>query len=89
MKDLDESEALWRAWVEEACAAVGADASRVDIKAILTLTRQIAHGYERPMAPVGAFILGLALAQAGPDADVAEMRRALVATLPERAEGDD
>ena len=35
-----------------ACAAVGVDDSAADVSAIHALTRDIAHGVARPMAPV-------------------------------------
>lgn len=81
--EVDEK-AAWRAFVEDACARVGVDAARVDEHAILRLTRRVAHAGARPMAPVAAYLLGLALG-ADPDADPVELTTRLeeaIATAP-------
>ena len=75
--DLAEAERLWGPWIARACEAVGVDPDVVDVTEIHALTKEIAHGFSRPMAPVGAFILGVALGQAAPGVD----RDALVAAL--------
>ena len=52
--------------------------TRRDIARIHTLTKVIAHTYDRPMAPVGSYILGLAVGAAaarGESADVAALQR--------------
>ncbi|WP_051172095.1 NTP transferase domain-containing protein [Microbacterium indicum] len=47
-------------WAAAAAAEVGVDPARVDIAAILDMTREVAHGVARPAAPVTAYIAGLA-----------------------------
>lgn len=77
-------QARWRAWVELAADAVGVDPDLVDITGIHALTKQVAHGYDRPLAPVGAYLLGLAVGAAqerGEPVDQAALRRAIQATL--------
>lgn len=69
----------WEAWVREACAALGVESSLVDIDAIHALTKEVAHRFERPLAPVSSFILGLAIAGGG---DPEALRSRLEATLP-------
>ncbi|MCA0337036.1 MAG: DUF6457 domain-containing protein [Actinobacteria bacterium] len=64
MSDLVAAEAQWHGWIEQACAAVGVDPALVDVPMIHALTKDIAHDFARPMAPVGSFILGVALGQA-------------------------
>jgi hypothetical protein len=59
---MTEDRSAWRPFIERACQAVGVDAATVDEDLILELTAKIAHDGERPMAPVGAYILGLAVA---------------------------
>lgn len=80
----------WRAFVEDACARLGLDPSRVDEHAILRLSRRVAHDGARPMAPVAGYILGLALG-AAPDADpltvMADLQDA-IATAPHPNEED-
>ena len=69
-------------WVREVCAALDVPAAAVDIPRILELTREISHRKTRPLGPVGAFILGLAVAR-HPDADPAALYDRMLATLPE------
>ena len=62
---------------------MGIEPESVDIRGVHVLTRQIAHGFERPMAPVGAYILGVAvghLQEQGRPVDLESMRRAIAAT---------
>jgi hypothetical protein len=85
MTDLAAAERTWHDWIEEACATLGVDPALVDVKAIHGLTKRIAHEYERPMAPVGAYILGLAVG-AREGADVADLRDRLETTIHRREE---
>ena len=86
MTDLTAAELQWQVWIIEACGAVGVDPADVDISAIHRLSRDIAHGFARPMAPVGSYILGLAvgarLAQ-GLAVDQAALTAALRSTFPQ------
>ncbi len=87
MSDATGAEALWYDWIEEACAAVGIDPESVDVPGILAMTKTIAHGFERPMAPVGAYILGVAvgrIVEQGRPVDMESMREAIEGTLPGR-----
>ena len=61
----DHRELEWAPFVARACEAVGVDPAMVDIAAILDMTREIAHAGARPMAPVGAYILGIAVGRGG------------------------
>lgn len=81
MSDLAAAEERWRAWIVEACEAVGTDPAQVDVRTIHGLTKRIAHNFDRPMAPVGAFILGLAVGAQGRDADLAALRASLESTF--------
>jgi len=64
MTDLAAAEQEWQDWIRQACEAVGVEPGLVDVAGVHELTREIAHGFSRPMAPVGAFIWGLALGRA-------------------------
>ena len=66
-KGAPEDRSTWQLFVTSACAATGVDASLVDIDTVLDLAKQIAHSGARPMAPVSAFILGLAVGGGGGD----------------------
>lgn len=60
---MSEDRSEWGPFVDRVCAALGLDRDRVDIDAILDMTREIAHAGARPMAPVSAYLLGLAVGQ--------------------------
>lgn len=85
MTRLTATDVRWYDWIEEACAAVGIEPESVDVPGIHDLTRVIAHGFERPMAPVGAYILGVAvghLEEQGRPVDMESLRRAIEMTIP-------
>ncbi|WP_374929052.1 DUF6457 domain-containing protein [Kytococcus sedentarius] len=77
---------LWRDWIAEVCAAFEIDPEVVDVRAVLDLTKDVAHGVDRPMAPVTAFVLGYALAQ-DPGLTMAEATERVLARIP-AAESD-
>lgn len=54
----------WTPWINDVCARLGVDPALVDVPLVHDLTKQIAHRYERPMAPIGSYILGIALGAA-------------------------
>ena len=62
--DLAAEQAQWQTWIDAVCADLGVPSSLVDVEAIHDLSRQVAHGLARPLAPVSTFILGLALGRA-------------------------
>ncbi len=71
-----EDRTPWRPFIDAACEAVGVEPSRVDEDALLQMTREIAHAGARPMAPVSAFIMGLAAGR--PDAPDPEYLRRVI-----------
>lgn len=81
MSKQDEDRSAWQPFIEKACASLGVDPELVDVDAILELTGIIAHEAARPMAPVGAFMVGLAAGRAGSGADVDELIKRLVETV--------
>jgi len=48
-------------WIDAACAELGIDRAVIDERAVLDLTRDVAHQVDRPAAPVTAFLLGVAV----------------------------
>lgn len=89
MTELDATRARWADWIEDASAAVGIDPESVDVTSILAMTKTIAHGFERPMAPVGAYILGVAvgrLQEQGRAVDLDSLRQAIEATINEHGQ---
>lgn len=79
--DLDD--ALWRPWIDRVADALGVDAAGWTMELIHSLTRVVAHEFQRPMAPVAATILGLAVGAHGRPAD--ELRDAIVDVVRESA----
>ena len=57
-------------WTAAVCADLGLDPSSVDLRAVLDLTRDVAHGVARPAAPLTAYLVGVAVGRglALPDA---------------------
>ena len=87
MADLAGAEQQWHDWIHDACSAVEVDPRAVDVVGIHALTKEIAHGFARPMAPVGSYILGLAVgarAATGKQVDPEALCAAIRATFPGR-----
>ena len=59
MNTLDE-------WAETACRELGLDPASLDVKLVLDLARDVAHGVARPAAPLTAYLLGVAVGQGRP-----------------------
>ena len=77
--DLDAEQERWRSWIDAVCADLGVPNSAVDVPLIHALSKQVAHGMARPMAPVSTFILGLAVARADGSPAATERLAALIA----------
>ena len=75
-------ETAWAPWVEHVADALEIDASGVSPRAIHDLTGEVAARYQRPMAPVSAYLWGLAIA-AHPDRDPEDLARIIIESLPE------
>jgi Domain of unknown function (DUF6457) len=60
-------------WLERVSEALGEPAiAPAELGALLKLTRDVAHGVERKLAPISAFLIGVAVGQrtaAGQDRD--------------------
>lgn len=68
-------------WIAEAKTALGIDLE-VDVPGLLDMTKDVAHGVARPAAPLTAFLVGYAAAQAGGGAGaVAEANSKVVALV--------
>ncbi|MHC6177872.1 DUF6457 domain-containing protein [Glutamicibacter endophyticus] len=68
-------------WLQAAGEELQLDTSEVNIDTILGVAGQVAHTVARPAAPLSTFLLGLAVARAGKDADL----QALATQLNARA----
>lgn len=73
-------------WITAAKAELGIDLD-VDVRGLLDMTKEVAHGVARPAAPLTSFLVGYAAARAGggPEA-VAEANRAITALAARWAE---
>lgn len=60
--------ALWNAWLTSATAEFGGEAAEIPVEALLELAAVVAYDVARPMAPVTAFVAGLAAGR-GADGD--------------------
>ncbi len=77
---MSEDRAQWRTWTDQVCEKLDLDTD-VDIDGVLDLTSEVAHRFLRPMAPVAAYLVGLAVAAGTP---FAEAVAAVEETLPEK-----
>jgi Domain of unknown function (DUF6457) len=48
-------------WTAAVCADLGLEPAIVDMKQVLDLAREVAHGVDRPAAPLTAYIVGVAV----------------------------
>ncbi len=81
---MSEDLTRWDPFVRHLCDALGIDSTNTDVPAILDLTRIVAHSGARPMAPVSAYLLGLAVGSR-PGKSAGELRDILleaVSTAP-------
>jgi hypothetical protein len=58
-------------WLGTVCAELGLDLAELDQKAVLNLTRVVAHTVDRPAAPLTAYLLGVAVGRGQPLAETA------------------
>ncbi|MFJ4676760.1 DUF6457 domain-containing protein [Kitasatospora sp. NPDC088783] len=70
-------------WMAAAAAELGVDLA-VDVRGLLDMTRVVAHGVERPAAPLTAFLVGYAAAGAGGGAAAVAEANAKAVALAER-----
>ena len=56
-------------WIDELSGALGVEPGAVDLKLLLDVARDAAHGVARPAAPITTFLVGLAAGRNGGDAD--------------------
>jgi Domain of unknown function (DUF6457) len=72
-------------WTEAACAELGVRADDVAVRAILDLSRDVAHQVERPAAPVTAYLLGLAIGAGLPAGEAVSRLQRLASGWPQPA----
>jgi len=75
-------------WTAAVCADLGLDASAADLRAVLDLARDVAHGVARPAAPFTAYLVGVAVGRGLPVTD-AVARVSALANGWDRAEQEE
>ncbi len=89
--DLEAEQQKWQSWIDGVCVDLDVPAELVDVAAIHDLSRQVAHGLARPLAPVSTFILGLALGlslgESGSSRVPADLAARLAAQITRHVEG--
>jgi hypothetical protein len=75
-------------WTEAVCAELGIEAGDADLRAVLDLTRDVAHGVARPAAPFTAYLVGLAVGRGQALPDAAGRVSALAAAWDEPDDGN-
>ncbi|MEU5942788.1 DUF6457 domain-containing protein [Micromonospora sp. NPDC047548] len=71
-------------WLARAAAALDLDTlSAEDTRAVLNVVREVAHGVQRPAAPLAAYLIGVAV---GRGADPTAARVAVAALVPQDAQ---
>jgi len=66
-------------WTAAVCADLGLEPGVADLRAVLDLTRDVAHGVARPAAPFTAYLVGVAVGRGLPLADALARVSALAA----------
>jgi Domain of unknown function (DUF6457) len=66
-------------WTEAVCAEFGIEPSAAATRAVLDVTRDVAHEVARPAAPLTAYLLGVAVGRGEPLEAATERLRALTA----------
>ncbi|TQF04325.1 molybdopterin-guanine dinucleotide biosynthesis protein MobA [Kitasatospora acidiphila] len=70
-------------WMAEAAAELGIELT-ADIRELLDMTRVVAHGVERPAAPLTAFLVGYAAAARGGGVEAVSAAAQRMTALAER-----
>lgn len=69
-------------WVMAVCTDLGLDPGSADTRAVLDVTRDVAHNVARPAAPVTAYLMGVAVGRGQAPGRVARQVRALAEAWP-------
>ena len=76
-------------WTAAVCADLGRDPSSADLRAVLDLARDVAHGVARPAAPFTAYLVGVAVGRGLTLPDAAGRISALAASWEKDEEKDE
>ena len=73
-------------WIMTVCADLGLDPGAADARAILDMTRDVAHNVDRPAAPVTAYLIGVAVGRGMPLKSAIRRVQGLAAAWPGHTE---
>ena len=73
-------------WIDELCDALDIE-TELDEALVLDLARDVAHGVERPAAPITTFLLGYAAAVHGASPETVEELAGRASALAEKWDG--
>jgi hypothetical protein len=59
-------------WIAVVCADLGLETGTVDMRQVLDLARDVAHGVDRPAAPLTAYLMGVAVGRGRDPQEAAE-----------------
>ena len=76
-------------WTAAVCAELGLDPGVADLRVVLDLTRDVAHGVARPAAPFTAYLVGVAVGRGLPEADALARVSALANAWGGAEQADD
>ncbi|WP_296136876.1 NTP transferase domain-containing protein [uncultured Tessaracoccus sp.] len=79
-----EDRAAWDLFIEHACALLDVAPSRVDVDAVLGMTKHVAHAGARPMAAVTAHLMGLAVGNGRGASEVRATLERLASSSPHK-----
>ncbi len=71
-------------WTEALCAELGLEHGTDSARTVLELARVVAHGVDRPAAPLTAYLLGVAVGRGQPLAQTAARITQLASDWPAR-----
>ena len=73
-------------WIMAVSSDLGLDPGAADARAILDMTRDVAHNVDRPAAPVTAYLIGVAVGRGMPLSIAVKRVRGLAVGWPGRTE---
>jgi Domain of unknown function (DUF6457) len=73
-------------WIMTVSADLGLDRGAADARAILDMTRDVAHNVDRPAAPVTAYLIGVAVGRGMPLTHAVKRVREMAVAWPGHTE---
>ena len=59
-------------WTKAVCTDLSLESTVVDVTTVLDMARDVAHGVDRPAAPLTAYLVGVAVGRGAAPAEAAE-----------------